>query len=209
MKRILVILSLLASLQLVSQGTAIETVIVIHTSYGDITAKLYNDTPIHRDNFIKLVNQGWYDGSIFHRVIRNFMIQAGGNKAGKNDPGYTLEAEIRPNHFHKKGALAAARMGDQYNPKKESSGSQFYIVQGQVVNDNYLNAVTAQTGHQFTAEQRKVYKTLGGTPHLDGGYTIFGEVIDGLRVVDAIAAVKTDPGNKPIQPVVIDVEILE
>jgi len=110
-----------------------ETLVVIHTSMGDITAKLYNDTPQHRDNFIKLVKEGWYNGSPFHRVISQFMIQGGGNANGKTDPGYTVPAEFLPNHFHKKGALSAARMGDQVNPKKASSGSQFYIVQGQVV----------------------------------------------------------------------------
>ena len=209
MKRILVILSLLTSIQLMAQPSGTETVVVIHTDYGNITAKLYNDTPIHRDNFIKLVKEGWYNGSPFHRVINRFMIQGGGNKSGKQDPGYTLEAEIKPNHFHMKGALAAARMGDQYNPERRSSGSQFYIVQGQVVDDRYLNAVTAENGHQFTGEQKKVYKTIGGTPHLDGGYTVFGEVIDGLTVVDAIAAVKTGPGNQPINPVIMTIEILE
>lgn len=209
MKRLLVIISLLASFQLVSQHTKIETVVVIHTTFGDITAKLYNDTPIHRDNFIKLVNEGWYEGSPFHRIIKKFMIQGGGNKDGKNDPGYELEAEIKPNHFHRKGALAAARMGDQYNPQKRSSGSQFYIVQGQVVDDRYLNSITAQTNHQFTAEQKKVYKSIGGTPHLDGEYTVFGEVIDGMTVVDAIAATKTGPGGQPITPVLMTIEILE
>jgi peptidyl-prolyl cis-trans isomerase B (cyclophilin B) len=209
MKRLLVVISILACFQLVAQHTKVETVFVIHTSYGDITAKLYNDTPAHRDNFIKLVNEGWYEGSPFHRIMQKFMIQGGGNKDGRNDPGYTVEAEFKPNHFHKKGALAAARMGDQYNPSKSSSGSQFYIVQGQVVDDRYLNAVSAENGHQFTAEQKKVYKTLGGTPHLDGGYTVFGEVIDGLTVVDAIAAVKTGPGNQPITPVIMTIEILE
>ncbi len=209
MKRILVIISLLACFQLGAQTTKSETVIVIHTSFGDITAMLYNDTPIHRDNFIKLVNEGWYNGSPFHRIMNKFMIQGGGNKNGENDPGYTLEAEFKPNHYHKKGALAAARMGDQYNPEKRSSGSQFYIVQGQVVDDRYLNSVSGKTGHQFTAEQKKVYKTIGGTPHLDGDYTVFGEVIDGLTVVDAIATVKTDPGNHPLTPVVMTIEILE
>jgi peptidyl-prolyl cis-trans isomerase B (cyclophilin B) len=208
MKRFLLIFSLLATMQLVAQTPYAETVVVIHTPYGDITAMLYNDTPIHRDNFIKLVKQGWYDGSPFHRVIKGFMIQGGGNKNGKNDPGYTLEPEFRQNHYHKKGALAAARMGDKYNPEKRSSGSQFYIVQGKVVNDAYLNSVSAQNGHQFTAEQKKVYKTLGGTPHLDGDYTVFGEVIDGLTVVDAIAAVKT-LGSQPVEPILMSIEILE
>jgi len=209
MKKTLILFSILFSLQLISQTEKPETLIIIHTSYGDITAKLYNDTPIHRDNFIKLIKEGWYEGSPFHRVINGFMIQGGGNKNGKNDPGYTIEAEIRPNHFHKKGALSAARMGDQVNPEKRSSGSQFYIVQGQKVNDQYLNSVTAQTGHQFSIEQKQVYKTIGGTPHLDGGYTVFGEVLDGYAVIDQIAAVKTAPGDKPVQELTMTIEILE
>jgi len=209
MKKTLILFSILFSLQLISQTEKPETLIIIHTSYGDITAKLYNDTPIHRDNFIKLIKEGWYEGSPFHRVINGFMIQGGGNKNGKNDPGYTIEAEIRPNHFHKKGALSAARMGDQVNPEKRSSGSQFYIVQGQKVNDQYLNSVTAQTGHQFSIEQKQAYKTIGGTPHLDGGYTVFGEVLDGYAVIDQIAAVKTAPGDKPVQELTMTIEILE
>ena len=186
MRITILIVSLLFSIQIMSQADKPETLIVIHTSYGDITCKLYNDTPLHRDNFIKLVKEGWYNGSPFHRVINAFMIQGGHNKDGRVDPGYTIEAEILPQHFHKKGAIAAARMGDQVNPEKRSSGSQFYIVQGQKVIDQYLNAVSAQTGHQFTEEQKRMYTTIGGTPHLDGGYTVFGEVLDGLVVVDKI-----------------------
>lgn len=183
MKKILLIASLILSIQLMSQTTKPETLVVFHTTMGDITAKLYNDTPLHRDNFIKLINEGWYDDSPFHRVINNFMIQGGHDKNGKVDPGYTIPAEILPNHLHKKGALAAARQGDQINPEKRSSGCQFYIVQ----NPN-------------------------GTPHLDGNYTVFGEVLDGLDVVDKIAAVKTtrqEHGNMPIVPVTMTIEILE
>jgi len=192
-----------------AQTTKPETLIVIHTSYGDITAKLYNDTPLHRDNFIKLIKEGWYEGSPFHRIINGFMIQGGHAKNGKVDPGYTIEAEILSNHFHKKGALSAARMGDQVNPEKRSSGCQFYIVQGQPVPETYLNNITAQTGHDFTLEQKKVYEALGGTPHLDGGYTVFGEVLDGLVVVDKIAAVKTGRGDVPVEPLTMTIEILE
>lgn len=209
MSKIVLLISLFIGVHLAAQTEKPETVIVIHTIYGDITAKLYNDTPIHRDNFIKLINEGWYQGSPFHRVIKNFMIQGGSNKNGTADPGYTVEAEILPNHFHKKGALSAARMGDQANPQKRSSGSQFYIVQGQIVNDQYLSAVAAKNGHKFTDEQKQVYKTIGGTPHLDGGYTVFGEVLDGFQVIDKIGAVPTGRGDKPVQEVSMTIDILE
>lgn len=206
MKNLFLVLGLILSIQLVAQTEKPETIAVIHTTKGDITVKLYNDTPLHRDNFIKLVNEGWYDGSPFHRVISNFMIQGGGNKDGRPDPDYKVDAEILPNHFHKKGVLSAARQPDQVNPKKQSSGSQFYIVQGQVAPISHLNNITTQSGHKFTEEQRQVYTTLGGTPHLDGGYTVFGEVIMGLDVVDKIAAVPTK-NNVPIEAVTMTIEI--
>ncbi len=209
MKKLLLILSLIISISVMAQNKKPETLVVIHTRLGDITAKLYNDTPKHRDNFIKLIKEGWYNGSPFHRVIKNFMIQGGGNKDGRQDPGYTIEAEIRPNHFHKKGALAAARMGDEVNPEKRSSGSQFYIVEGQVVNENFLSQVTARTGHKFTKEEKEVYTTLGGTPHLDGGYTVFGEVLTGFDVLEKIASVQTDRHDRPIDPVTMTIEMLE
>jgi len=209
MKKIILILSLFASVTLVSQTAKPETFIIIHTTLGDITAKLYNDTPKHRDNFIKLVNEGWYNGSPFHRVIDNFMIQGGGNADGRQDPGYTVDAEILPKHYHKKGALAAARTPDNVNPQKKSSGSQFYIVEGQVFNDQNLSMITAKNGHQFTAEEKTAYKTIGGYPPLDGDYTVFGEVISGFDVVDKIAAVPTGRGDKPITPVTMTIEILE
>ena len=180
-----------------------ETIVVIETSQGTIKAKLYNDTPLHRDNFIKLVNEGWYNGSPFHRVIKNFMIQGGQNADGRMDPGYTVPAEFRDNHFHKKGALCAARQGDQVNPKKASSGSQFYIVQGQVFDDKKLEIYEERLGKIFSATQRQAYKTVGGTPHLDGDYTVFGEVIQGLDVVDKIAGVKTGYMDVPVESVTI------
>jgi len=209
MKKIIILLSLFTCIQIMAQTSKPETLVIIQTTMGDITAKLYNDTPLHRDNFIKLVKEGWFEESPFHRVIQNFMIQGGGNKNGQQDPNYTVPAEFRSNHFHKKGALSAARMGDQVNPEKASSGSQFYIVQGRVMDERYLNAVTAQTGHLFTEEQKQVYKTIGGTPHLDGGYTVFGEVLDGFDVIDKIAAVKTGKGDVPVAPVTMTIEILE
>ena len=202
MKKIFLMTLILVGLSCQAQQK--ETVVVIETNYGTIKAKLYNDTPLHRDNFIKLVKEGWYDGSPFHRVINNFMIQAGQNADGRLDPGYTIPAEFRENHFHKKGALCAARQGDQVNPKKASSGSQFYIVQGQGFDDKKLDFYEERLGKVFSAKQRQAYKTTGGTPHLDGDYTVFGEVVDGLDVVDKIAAVKTGYMDVPVEPVVIN-----
>ena len=188
---------------LMCQAQQKETVVVIKTNLGTIKAKLYNDTPLHRDNFIKLVNEGWYNGSPFHRIIKNFMIQGGQNADGRMDPGYTIPAEFCDNHFHKKGALCAARQGDQVNPKKASSGSQFYIVQGQVFDDKKLELYEERLGKIFSAKQRQAYKTVGGTPHLDGDYTVFGEVTEGLDVVDKIAGVKTGYMDVPVEPVTI------
>jgi cyclophilin family peptidyl-prolyl cis-trans isomerase len=193
-----------------SQGTPkSETLILIKTSLGDITAKLYNDTPKHRDNFIKNINEGWYNDSPFHRIIKGFMVQGGGNKDGRQDPGYTVPAEILPNHIHVKGALAAARTGDQVNPQKASSGCQFYIVQGTVLTEETLNSYEQRYGTKFTAEQRKAYTTKGGTPWLDGGYTVFGEVVSGFDVIDKLADVPIGPGDKPVNPVTMKIEIVD
>jgi cyclophilin family peptidyl-prolyl cis-trans isomerase len=238
----------------------------IDTPYGSMKGFLYNDTPNHRDNFIKLVKQGWYEDSPFHRVIKDFMIQGGGNKDGRPDPGYTVPAEFLPQKYiHKKGALAAARMGDNVNPTKASSGSQFYIVQGKSVSDAQLSAMEnrinqgkqnqvireyitrpecasiyhdidslqrsrdrlaidsyikkllvkmkaeGELGPEFhySEEQKAVYRTLGGTPHLDGGYTVFGEITEGFEVIDKIAAVPTGNGNKPVQTVSMKIKILD
>lgn len=184
----------------------VESVFVIKTSLGDIKIMLYNETPQHQANFTKLVNEGFYNGSIFHRVINQFMIQGGGAKNGTEDVGYTIPAEIKATCFHKKGALAAARMPDQMNPEKASSGSQFYIVQGRVFGDSELDALEQRMNKKFTSEERNAYKTVGGTPHLDGAYTVFGEVIDGMDVIDKIAAVKTAPGDKPIEDITMTIE---
>ncbi|MBS4061743.1 MAG: peptidylprolyl isomerase [Bacteroidetes bacterium] len=204
-----ILLSLLIAFSLGVMAQKAETIVVIKTSYGDITAKLYNDTPKHRDNFIKLVKQGWYEDSPFHRIINNFMIQGGGNNAGKTDPGYTIDAEFKPHYIHKKGALAAARMGDQVNPEKKSSGSQFYIVHGQKYDANNLTMMAQRSGFNYTEEHKKAYASLGGTPHLDGAYTVFGEVINGFDVIDRIASVRTGQGDKPLADVTMKIEILE
>ncbi len=202
MKKLFIMSLIFAAL--VGQAQQKETIVVIETNYGTIKAKLYNDTPLHRDNFLKLVNEGWYNGSPFHRVIKDFMIQGGQNADGRMDPGYTVPAEFRENHFHQKGALCAARQGDHVNPKKASSGSQFYIVQGTVFDDKKLDLYEERLGKVFSAKQRQAYKTVGGTPHLDGDYTVFGEVTEGLDVVDKIARVKTGYMDVPVEPVIIN-----
>ena len=204
MKKLIIAVLVLVGLTCQAQKTTEkETVVVIKTNMGTIKAKLYNDTPLHRDNFIKLVNEGWYNGSPFHRVINQFMIQGGQNADGRLDPGYTVPAEFKGNHFHKKGALAAARQPDQVNPKKASSGSQFYIVQGKVYDEKWLDMFENRSGKVLSARQRQVYQTIGGTPHLDGDYTVFGEVTEGLDVVDKIAAVETGRMDVPVNPVTI------
>lgn len=192
--------------------------IKIETTYGNIVVKLYNETPKHRDNFLKLVKEGTYDGVLFHRVIQNFMIQGGdpnsrnakkGEMLGNGELGYTLPAEFVPSLYHKKGALAAARQADQVNPEKRSSSCQFYIVQGEKWDTEKLKRVETSMGKSFTKEQAEVYATLGGTPFLDGDYTVFGEVVEGLEVVDKIAAVACGPMNRPLEDVKMKMTIIE
>ncbi len=187
------------------------------TTKGTLVLRLYDSTPLHRDNFLRLVKSRYYDSVLFHRVIQNFMIQAGdpnskraaaGQALGNGGPDYTVAAEFRPSLFHKKGTLAAARTGDNINPEKRSSGSQFYIVQGRQFTDAALDSVETfrLKGRRLPAEQRQVYKTLGGTPHLDGNYTVFGEVVKGLEVVDRIAATPTSrqPADRPVEDLRIE-----
>ncbi|HWC54655.1 MAG TPA: peptidylprolyl isomerase [Chitinophagaceae bacterium] len=192
--------------------------VLLQTNYGDIIIRLSDSTPLHRDNFLKLVKSHYYDSVLFHRVIKNFMIQAGdpqskhagpGEPLGNGGPDYTIPAEFRQTLFHKKGVIAAARMGDAVNPTKASSGSQFYIVQGKIFTDAGLDSVeTYRLKRKIPPDEREVYKTIGGTPHLDQNYTIFGEVVKGLDVVDTIASVPTSTGrdrDRPLQ----DVRILK
>lgn len=196
-----------------------DTKVLIKTTMGDITVKLYNGTEYHKNNFIKLVNEHYYDGLIFHRVINQFMIQGGDPDSknakpnanlGNGGPGYTIPAEITPKYYHKKGALAAARTGDQMNPTRRSSGSQFYIVTGKVYTDAELNQLEKKMNTVFTPEQRKDYTTIGGTPFLDGQYTVFGEVISGMDVVDKIQKVPTGANDRPKEDVkIISMEIIK
>ena len=243
--------------------------VTIKTTEGDITVRLYDETPRHRDNFLKLAQEGYYNGTLFHRVIKNFMIQGGdpnskgapaGVQLGTGGPGYTIPAEIQPQFIHKRGALAAARQGDEVNPERASSGSQFYIVWGQVYNDGQIgqlarqlqmqaeqsifnrlagehrkeimelrrnrdqaglmelqNDLIAQTqaimaeqgGAALTEAQKQTYTTIGGTPHLDGQYTVFGEVEEGLDVVEKIQGTETMPGDRPKQDIqILSVEVM-
>lgn len=187
--------------------------VVMSTSMGEIHLELSDATPLHRDNFVKLVKEGYFDGLLFHRVIENFMIQGGdpdsrhaeaGAFLGEGGPGYTVPAEFRyPELFHRRGALAAAREGDMVNPEKASAGSQFYIVWGKVFTDEQLDKMQQRIENRvvFTPEIRETYKTEGGTPHLDGAYTVFGHVTQGLEVVDAIQRVATDENNRPTEDV--------
>ncbi|MBL7741267.1 MAG: peptidylprolyl isomerase [Chitinophagaceae bacterium] len=185
--------------------------VLLQTSMGDITIRLSDSTPLHRDNFLKLVKVGFYDSVLFHRVIQNFMIQSGdpdsknaapGIPLGSGGPSYRIPAELRPSLFHKKGVIAAAR---DNNPEKSSSGSQFYIVQGKVFTEAGLDSLeTIRLKRKLPAEQREVYKTIGGSPHLDQGYTVYGEVARGLDIVDKIAAVATSKAadrDRPLENV--------
>lgn len=245
--------------------------VAVSTTAGDFTVLLYGDTPKHRDNFVRLVKESYYDSTLFHRVIKEFMIQAGdpdsktakpGQMLGAGGPDYKIDAEIVfPRHFHKRGVLAAARQGDQVNPKKQSSGSQFYIVTGRVLSDAEMAAMNAQMVNKqkqsifsrlagerrqqiielqrngdhaglqalqdeliklveaevaampapsVTPEMREAYTTVGGAPHLDGDYTVFGEVVDGMEVIDAIEKVATDRSDRPVEDVrILSMKLLD
>ena len=246
-----------------------STTVLIQTTLGDIKVKLYDDTPLHRDNFIKLVQKGYYNDTLFHRVIKGFMIQGGdpdskeapaGKMLGTGGPDYTIPAEINyPTRFHKRGTLAAARQGDEVNPNRESSGSQFYIVWGDVYSDGKLGQLQKQLaaqqeraifdrlaaehrkeimnlrrnkdqeglyqlqeelialtqaelaetgGAKLTEEQKEAYKTVGGTPHLDGQYTVFGEVVEGLDVVEKIQGIATASADRPKEDISMQVSII-
>lgn len=251
-----------------NQTKKTDDLVLIKTEFGNIKVKLYDDTPDHKENFLKLVNEGFYDGLLFHRVIKNFMIQGGdpnskdaeqGKRLGGGSPGYTIKAEILPlKYFHKRGALAAARSGTN-NPEKRSSGSQFYIVQGRAFTNGQLDTLETAKNSQlrnhmlreyldnskdelmklqadkdqagfdihvaelrakvdsifnasdekfeYTPEQREVYTSIGGYPSLDGEYTVFGEVVEGMDVVDKIVEVETDQYNRPMENIIMQMKL--
>ena len=233
MKRIVFILVL--SLLLGACERKKETVIRMETSLGNIRLKLYDETVLHRDNILKLIREGYYNGMLFHRVIKDFMIRTGDPDSksarpwmvlGANDIGYTLKAEIVPKYFHKRGVLAAAREADNINPERSSSGSHFYIVQGRIFTPDIIDEEIEKINYEklmqlneklsdttrllfdqvklkLTGEQRAAYTTIGGSPHLDGEYTVFGEVIEGMEIVDSIAEQETDDNCRPLRDVVI------
>lgn len=192
-----------------------DHIVQVSTEYGTMKIKLYNETPKHRDNFLKLAKEGFYNGTLFHRVINGFMIQ-GGDPDSKNAPpdkmlgggdiGYTVPAEFNPALFHKKGALCAARTE---NPTKASSGCQFYIVQGKKYTAAELDQMEMRSGVKYTAEQRKAYTEVGGTPFLDMSYTVYGEVIQGMDIIDKITAVQTKPGDRPVKDVKMTVKVVQ
>lgn len=269
-----IIIAILAALLVACTSKPKETLVNITTPYGNIVVKLYDSTARHKDNFIKLADKGYFNGILFHRVIKDFMIQGGdpnsrnampGVLLGDGDTNYTIPFEYVPSYIHKRGAFAAARENDDVNPLKASSASQFYIVQGKVftngeldaveqkverrtkqyilmdllkkegkedelkafrqmadkrdtanirlIINKYRNAVEAQymrtTPFRLTPEQRRIYTTIGGTPHLDGSYTVFGEVVSGMEIVDQIAAVQTDTNDRPVQDIRISIKVLK
>lgn len=215
-KHILNLATLLFCLSLMTSCGPSYTMAEIETDFGTMKVKLYNDTPIHKENFIKLANEGFYDGTLFHRVMKGFMIQGGdpdskgapaGQQLGQGGPGYTLDAEIgRP---HIKGALSAARLSDAQNPQKKSSGSQFYIVQGKVQTKVEVERTGISKNITYPEETVQLYTELGGTPFLDMDYTVFGEVVEGLEVIDKIAAVTVNRANRPDQDVAMKVRIIK
>ena len=215
MKQVLNICLSLCLFALISSCAKKEAHVLVETEYGNMKILLYDATPIHKENFLKLAKEGFYDDLLFHRVMKGFMIQGGdpqskgaapGAMLGGGGPGYLLDAEIGSPHF--RGSLAAARTGGASNPEKKSSGSQFYIVQGNPLDDNRLNQFEQMKGIKYTEAQRTLYKEIGGRPDLDMEYTVFGEVVEGLEVIDKIADVETDRANRPARDVKMKISLL-
>lgn len=189
-----------------------KTYVTIKTKFGDMKVELYDSTPKHKENFLKLVKDGFYEDLLFHRVMPEFMVQGGdpgsrtaakGARLGTGGPGYTIDAEIGAPHF--KGTLAAARQPDNINPQKKSSGSQFYLVHGSIQADGQLDRYERSKGFKYNQAQRDKYKTIGGTPALDNDYTVFGEVVEGLEVIDKIAGETTDEYDRPFEDIRMDI----
>lgn len=206
-----------------AEGAPKQPLVEIRTELGTMVVALYNETPQHRDNFLKLVREHAYDSLLFHRVIQGFMVQGGdpeskragaGAALGQGGPGYTVPAEIVPGLVHKKGALAAARQSDQANPERRSSGSQFYIVQGKPFSASELDQIAQRSARYgtpitYSETQKGTYAKAGGAPHLDGAYTVFGEVVEGLHVIDAIAAQPCDGRDRPLKDIRMFMRVLE
>ncbi len=212
MKKLILLLTIAV---LLTQCGDKESYVMIETDMGDMKILLYNSTPKHRDNMLKLAEEDFYKDLLFHRVIKDFMIQGGdpdsrnapaGQMLGQGGPGYQIDAEIGAKHF--KGTLSAARLPDGANPEKKSSGSQFFIVQGYQVSDQELDQWAQRKGIEYTPEQRKLYREIGGYPFLDQDYTVFGEVVEGLEVIDKLAAVRTGAGDRPVQDVKMNIRVL-
>ncbi|HVI44105.1 MAG TPA: peptidylprolyl isomerase [Chitinophaga sp.] len=215
MKKLLTLFALL--LLITATVTAKNRKVKVITPYGTMIIRLYDQTPKHRDNFLKLSRQHFFDSTLFHRVIKQFMIQGGdpdskhahpGDTLGNGDVGYTVPAEFQLDLFHRKGALGAAR---DDNPTKASSGCQFYIVQGKTFTDEQLDKLekTRLGGRKIPVDQREIYKNEGGSPHLDQSYTVFGQVIKGMEVIDKIAALKTDSHDRPLQDVPMKIRVVK
>lgn len=196
----------------------LECLVEIETDMGTMLVRLSNATPLHRDNFIKLAEEGYFDGMLFHRVIDGFMLQGGdpnskhakpGQELGAGGPGYTVPAELVDSLVHVKGALCAARQGDQVNPQKRSSGSQFYIVHGKPLNKEEIDMAEARKGIRYSKAQREAYASLGGAPQLDREYTVFGQVVKGLDVIDRIATVETDARDRPAKDVKMKIRVVK
>jgi len=195
-----------------------EQKVMITTDYGTMVLKLYNKTPLHRDNFIKLVKEHFYDSLLFHRVIKDFMIQGGDPESKHAKPGeivgdgslkYTIPAEFDTSLFHKKGALAAAREADDNNPQKRSSSTQFYIVEGKTFTNAEMDKMEEKLHIKIPENHRQIYRTTGGTPFLDMSYTVFGEVISGFDVLDKINHLQTDENNRPLQNVRMKISLVK
>ncbi|MGZ5243403.1 MAG: peptidylprolyl isomerase [Bacteroidia bacterium] len=208
-------------------------IVKIHTQFGDILVYLYDETPKHKANFLKLARNGFFNGTTFHRIIEGFMIQGGDPNSKDSDPlndgeggpeftgedgtfpdpaggkSYTIPAEIKPHIYHKRGVIAAARESDDVNPDKLSSGSQFYLVQGKIYSDTALASYAKKRKLKLNDKQREIYTTLGGTPHLDGKYTVFGEIVSGYDVVEKIARQEKDARDRPVNNIIMTVEVIK